>query len=101
MSRTLREALGILVLALGLAMLVVGSRAFSAKPQPKAPVADVEDGVADLSHDVIGSPTTGEMLRGLVTGPVGRKMGALVIACLGLAVASGAGLSLVPKRRES
>ena len=97
----MRKLLGALLLALGLAMLVWGGRAFSTNPQPKAPPADVEDGVADLSHDVIGSPTTGEIIKGLVTGPVGRKVGDLLVACVGLALASGASLSLAPRRRQA
>lgn len=90
-----------LLLALGLAMLVWGGRAFSINPQPKAHAVDFEDGVADLSHDVIGSPTTGEMIKGLATGPVGRKVGALLVACGGLILASGAMLSLAPRRKQA
>src|SRR5436190_16164858 len=101
MSRMIQNAQRFLVLALGLAMLVWGARAFSPNPQPKRPPADVEDAVADLSHDVIGSPTTGEMIKGVLTGPVGQRVGALLVACVGLALASGATLSLAPKRRET
>lgn len=82
-------------------MLAWGGRAFSTNPQPKRPPVDVEDAVADLSHDIIGSPTTGEMIKGLVTGPVGRKVSALLVACVGLALASGAVLSLAPRRTQT
>jgi hypothetical protein len=101
MTPTGRKALSALILTVGLVMLVWGGRSFAYYPQPKPPPTDPEDAVLDLSHDVIGSPTTREMLLGLVTGPVGRKMGALLVACVGLTLALGAAPSLVPRRSES
>jgi hypothetical protein len=101
MTRTRRKALSALILTVGLLMLVWGGSSFTHHPKPKPPPTDPEDAVLDLWHDVIGSPTTGEMLTGLVTGPVGRKMGALLVACVGLTLASGAALSLAPRRSES
>ena len=97
----MRKAAGAMLLALGLAMLVFGWRVFSTNPQPKAASTSVEDGVADLSHDVVGSPATGEMMKGIVTGPVGHKIGALLVAFTGLTLASGAMLSLAPERTQA
>jgi hypothetical protein len=102
MSRTIeiKNVLLALLLILGLVMLAWGGRAFATNQPPKARPADIED-VGDLSHDVIDSPTTGETIKGLVTGPAGRKMGALLVAIIGLALASGAALSLAPTRNQA
>jgi hypothetical protein len=89
------------LLALGLAMFLWGSRAFTSRPQEKSVPVAVEDGVADLSHDVVGSPSIGDTVKGVVTGPVGRSVGALTVTCGGLALAAGAILSLVPKRKQA
>jgi hypothetical protein len=97
----MRKCLQAVLLALGLAMFVWGGRAFTSHPHPNSMPAEVEDGVADLSHDVIGSPSIGDTIKGLVTGPVGRNVGALTITCAGLALAAGAILSLVPKSKQA
>ena|ERR1041385_759289 len=103
MSRTIeiKNVFLALLLILGLVMLAWGGRAFATNPQSKARPADFEDAVGDLSHDVIDSPTTGETIKGLVTGPVGRKTGALLVAVVGLTLASGAALSLAPTRNQA
>src|SRR6267142_3056665 len=101
MSRTIeiKNVFLALLLILGLVMLAWGGRAFATNPQSKARPTDFED-VGDSSHDVIDSPTTGETIKGLATGPVGRKMGALLVAVVGLTLASGAALSLAPTRNQ-
>ena len=59
---------------------------------------DNEIGLTDV---VIGSPTTGEVVMGLLTGPVGVKLGTLAVAIIGLLLASGSALALAQKKDQT
>jgi hypothetical protein len=89
MPRVVQKLLAVAALAAGLTMLVWGGRAF-AKAEPPPPPLD-ED-----AHQIC-PPTIGEMIG---AGPVGRKLGCLVVAVAGMAVAGGSLLSLIPKREQ-
>jgi len=94
----IKNVVGALVLVFGLIMAVWGGSVFVGYHTPKATPLSSEDG--SLWCDVIDSPSTGEMLMGLLNGPVGRAMGALLVAVIGLILVSGAVLSLTPTRER-
>ena len=90
-----------LLLVLGLVMLVWGTR-FYATPLPiKTPTADLDEGGGLLSCDVVRDPTTIEILVNFVTGPIGQRLGALLVACLGFTMASGAALFFGSKKQPA
>jgi hypothetical protein len=89
MPRPVQRLLAIVTLTVGLTMLVCGGGAF-AKAEPPPPLPD-ED-----AHQIC-PPTIGEMIG---IGPVGRKLGCLAVAVVGMAVAGGSLLSLIPKREH-
>jgi hypothetical protein len=90
MSRVIQKVLAVVVLAVGLTMIVWGWRAFD-KIEPASPPPD-EDEIR------ICPPTLGEMIE---IGPVGRKLGCLVIAVAGMAVAGSSFLNLIRRREQT
>lgn len=90
MRRFIQKTLAVVVLAVGLTMLVWGWHAF-ATVEPAPPLGD-DEGIR------MCPPTIGEMLG---ASPVGRKLGCLVVAIIGMAATGGSVLMLIQKEGQT
>ena len=90
MHRFFQKFLAVVVLAAGLTMLVWGWRAF-AKVEPAAPLG-AEEGLR------MCPPTLGEIIG---SGSLGRKLGYLVVALVGMGVTGGSFLMLIRRQEEA
>jgi len=90
MARVIPKPLAVLLFAAGLAMLAWGGRAF-ARIEPLPPALE-EDAMR------ICPPTLGEILE---IGPVGRKLGYLAAALVGMAVTGVSLLFLIQERERT
>jgi hypothetical protein len=97
MKCSIRNVCAALVFVFGLTMTVWGGWTLIKPQKDKATAVSSEDG-GSLRNDMIGSPTTGEVIKGLFGGPVGRTMGTLLITGVGVIMAFGALLTLAPRK---
>ena len=96
----IKKFLAVVVLAAGLAMLVWGGRGFAGNDQPKAATGTDEEGGTATTIRMC-PPTAGELAEEFGLGLAARKLACLAVAGVGLSIASGSLLSLIPKKEQA
>jgi hypothetical protein len=95
MKRLVEKSLAVAALAVGLAMLVWGGHGLASSAQSKTPNPTDEEVGPRMC-----APTVGELAEEFGLGLAARKLACLAVAGMGLFVAGGSLLSLMPTRKE-